>query len=159
MGFEGSQKDECNVLRRAHAGIVDRDSRPLRRRSDVSALCTPRSTCLQSNYVATPANGIQRARAWIRWRVSLLPQKISASLTGVRLFTGVSMPPRNLRRCHHRSVRAEFVRAGCWSNFRAEASDRADLLYGDLHSVSVCRWARVVSQVNSFSTPLGPRRE
>ena len=51
----------------------------------------------------------------------------------------------NLRRCRHRSGEADQLRAFGWSNFSIEASDRADLRYGELYSVSVCRWARVVS--------------
>ncbi len=53
---------------------------------------------------------------------------------------------------------ATFIGRAGLSNRRTETSDRASLLYGDLYSVSVCRWARVVSDANSSSTPLRPRR-
>ena len=72
----------------------------------------------------------------------MLPPEIRPSLTGVSLFTGASTPPCNLRRCRDRSAEADWLRAVDWSN-RLQLRDRADLLFVDLYSVSICRSARL----------------
>ena len=110
------RKNCCDLLRRAHAGIVNRDSRPLGRRRHVPALRSPRPTGVQSDHDPAAADGIHRVAPRIRWRVSVLPPKIRSGLIGVSPFARASTPPSSLRRCPDRGRQTRFLRAVDWSN-------------------------------------------
>ena len=64
-----------DILRRPHARIVDRNPGPLSRRCDVPPLRAPQSTRVQGHLVASPADRVHRAAAWIRRRMSVLSTK------------------------------------------------------------------------------------
>gem|GEM_PF-5366408 len=76
MDSERPSKDLCYLLRRPHAGIIDRDSGAFGRRCDLSALCAPRPVGIQGDHDASTADGVQWTDSRIRWRMSLLSPPI-----------------------------------------------------------------------------------
>ena len=65
VGTQGSEKDLCDVLRRAYARVIHRDPGAFSRRGYVSPLRPSSATCNQGHHDPSPANSFQRVGAWI----------------------------------------------------------------------------------------------
>ena len=76
LGAQGPSQDLRDVLRRARAGVVRRDTWALCRRNHLPPLRPSRSIGLSCHHDPAAALGVQDVGQWVRWAVPVLQAKI-----------------------------------------------------------------------------------